>query len=47
VAEAVGKLVDYSELRAMYGSEAKQLVESRFTLEHTLDAMEKVYELIR
>lgn len=47
VAKAVSQLVDYPQLRAQFGSQGKQLVESKFTLQHTLDAMEKVYELVQ
>jgi glycosyltransferase involved in cell wall biosynthesis len=43
VAKAVAKLVDNPTLRAQFGSQAKQLVEKKFTLQHTLDEMEKVY----
>lgn len=47
VAKAVARLVDHPHLRAQFGSQAKQLVEKKFTLQHTLDEMEKVYELIK
>ncbi len=43
VAKAVIKLVDNPGLRTQYGSQGKQLVEERFTLQRTLDEMEKVY----
>ncbi len=47
VAKAVARLVDHPHLRTQFGSQAKQLVEKQFTLTHTLDAMEKVYELLK
>jgi glycosyltransferase involved in cell wall biosynthesis len=46
VAKAVSKLVDQPALRLQFGSEARQLVEKQFTLQHTLDAMEQVYSLV-
>ena len=46
VAKAVCKLVDNPSLRLQMGSMAKQLVENKFTLQHTLDQMEKVYTQI-
>ena len=44
VAKAVIRLVDNPHLRTQFGSQAKQLVEEKFLLQHTLDAMEKVYQ---
>ncbi len=46
VAKAVAKLVDNPNLRMQFGSQGKQLVEERFTLQRTLDEMEQVYSLI-
>jgi glycosyltransferase involved in cell wall biosynthesis len=46
VAQAVEKLVDNPALRAQFGARGKRLVEEKFTLQHTLDAMEKVYSII-
>jgi glycosyltransferase involved in cell wall biosynthesis len=46
VAKAVSKLIDNPRLRTQYGSQGKQLVEERFTLQRTLDEMEKVYSLL-
>lgn len=46
VAKAVSRLVDNPLLRTQFGSQAKQLVENKFTLQHTLDEMEKVYASI-
>jgi glycosyltransferase involved in cell wall biosynthesis len=43
VAKAISKLVDHPHLRTQFGSSGKQLVEERFTLQKTLDEMEKVY----
>lgn len=42
-AEAVLKLVENPTLRKEMGKAAHQLVEERFTLQHTLDAMERIY----
>lgn len=46
VAQAVTQLVDHPVLRTQLGSQAKQLVESKFTMQHTLDAMEEIYAKI-
>lgn len=46
IAKAVAKLADHPELRQQFGARGKQLVEEKFTLTHTLDAMEKVYSLV-
>jgi glycosyltransferase involved in cell wall biosynthesis len=46
VAKAVAKLVDNPHLRIQLGSQGKQLVEEKFTLQRTLDEMEKVYALM-
>lgn len=46
VAKAVTKLADNPHLRIQLGSQGKQLVEERFTLQRTLDDMENVYSLI-
>ena len=46
VANAVTRLVDNPHLRTQFGSEAKKLVEKKFTLQHTLDEMENVYRLV-
>ncbi len=43
VAEAVLKLADNPLLRQQFGLQGRHLVEERFTLKHTLDEMEKVY----
>jgi len=43
VAEAVVKLANDGALREEMGQKGKELVESRFTLKHTLDQMEEVY----
>lgn len=43
VAEAVKSLLQDPVKRGMMGKEARKLVEQKFTLAHTLDAMEKVY----
>ncbi len=42
-AEAVLRLASDAKLRAAYGSAARQLVDEKFTLKHTLDQMEQVY----
>lgn len=47
VAKAVSTLVDHPQLRLQYGSAAKQLVEQKFTLQDTLNAMEKVYQQLQ
>jgi glycosyltransferase involved in cell wall biosynthesis len=46
VAKAVAKLADNPVLRSQYGLQGKHLVEEKFTLNHTLDEMEKVYSLV-
>ncbi len=46
VAKAVEKLVDNPALRMQFGSLARHLVETKFTLQQTLDAMEEVYKKI-
>jgi glycosyltransferase involved in cell wall biosynthesis len=46
VAEAVLMLLGDEEKRRLFGKNGKQLIEERFTLEHTLNGMEKVCELI-
>ncbi len=42
VAEAVLRLATDQKLRESYGAAARQLVEDKFTLQHTLDQMEEV-----
>lgn len=44
VARAVLSLYYEPDLRLRLGQGAKQLVENKFTMQHTLDQMEKVYE---
>jgi len=44
VAAAVLALHDDPEGRKLLGERAKELVESKFTIQHTLDQMEQVYE---
>jgi len=44
VAAAVLELYDDSELREALGKGARALVENKFTMRHTLDQMEQVYE---
>jgi len=44
VAAAVLALYDDPELRAQLGKRARQLVENSFTIKHTLDQMEQVYD---
>ena len=46
VAKAVVRLADNPQLRSQFGSQAKMLVEEKFTLQHTLDEMEKVYKIV-
>jgi glycosyltransferase involved in cell wall biosynthesis len=46
VAEAVMQLADNKELMKKYGAEARQLVEEKFMLHHTLDAMEVVFNAL-
>ena len=46
VAKAVAKLADNPQLRAHLGSQAKQHVEEKFTMQRTLDEMEKVYAML-
>lgn len=46
VAKAVAKLVDNPLLRKQFGSHAKQHVEENYTIERTLDEMEKVYSML-
>lgn len=46
VAAAVLHLFDEPEKRSLFGTRAHQLVENKFTLQHTLDQMEQVYEKI-
>lgn len=43
VAAAVKQLLEAPSLRAHMGEEAHKLVEEKFTLQHTLDEMERVY----
>jgi glycosyltransferase involved in cell wall biosynthesis len=43
VANAVTNLFDNPHLRIQFGSRGKQLIEEKFTLQRTLDEMEKVY----
>lgn len=45
VAEAVLKLFNDKTLRMQMGKKAKNLVQERFTLEHTLQKMEEIYQL--
>ncbi len=45
VAAAVKRLLQDPELRKRFGKNAKELVQSRFTLAHTLDQMEEIYRL--
>ena len=47
VAQAVLHLASSKELREALGKEARKLVEERFTIQHTLNAMEGVYEALR
>jgi glycosyltransferase involved in cell wall biosynthesis len=47
VAEAVKKLSDSPLLRRQMGIAAKQLVRQKFTLSHTLDQMEFLYEKLK
>ncbi len=44
VASAVLSLYDEPEKRVVMGKRARQLVENNFTLQHTLDQMEQVYQ---
>lgn len=44
VASAVLSLYDDPELRTLMGKRARQLVENKFTMQHTLDQMEAVYQ---
>ncbi|MBS0604742.1 MAG: glycosyltransferase family 4 protein [Verrucomicrobia bacterium] len=46
VAKAVSRLADNPALRKQFGAQGRHLVEERFTLNHTLDEMEKVYNVI-
>lgn len=46
VASAVLSLYDDPELRQEMGCRANQLVENKFTMQHTLDQMEQVYEIL-
>jgi len=46
VANAVVSLYDAPEKRFEMGKRARQLVENKFTMQHTLDLMEKVYQTI-
>ncbi len=46
VAAAVLSLYDEPEKRKFYGKRAHQLVENKFTMKHTLDQMEQVYQKI-
>lgn len=46
VAKAVLQLAENPLLREKMGRAAKQLVEEKFTLKHTLDAMEEVYSTL-
>jgi glycosyltransferase involved in cell wall biosynthesis len=46
VAKAVMKLADSSQVRAQLGSNGKQHVEEKFTIQQTLDEMENVYNLV-
>jgi glycosyltransferase involved in cell wall biosynthesis len=43
IAEAILRLASDAELRRTYGKAAHALVEEKFTLQHTLDQMEKVF----
>ncbi len=47
VAQAVLKLKNAPALCHEFGQNARQLVEKTFTLTHTLDEMEKVYQLLK
>jgi glycosyltransferase involved in cell wall biosynthesis len=44
VAKAVLELVQNIQLRSTFGKNAKALVKEKFTLEHTLDQMERIYQ---
>lgn len=44
VAAGVLSLFDDPEKRLLFGSRARQVVENKFTLQHTLDQMEQVYQ---
>ena len=46
VAAAVLSLYDEPEKGIFYGKQARRLVENKFTMQHTLDQMEQVYEKI-
>lgn len=46
VASAVLSLYDDPEKRDLMGKRARQLVENKFTMQHTLDLMEEVYKKI-
>ena len=46
VAKAVTKLADHPALRSQLGSQGRRLVEEKFMLHHTLDAMEHVYHTV-
>lgn len=46
VAEAVLRLAENPTLRTHFGAEGKKLVDGNYTLKHTLDEMEKVYNFV-
>lgn len=46
VATAVLSLYDAPEMRRQMGKRARQLVENKFTMQHTLDLMETIYQSI-
>jgi glycosyltransferase involved in cell wall biosynthesis len=46
VAEAVLTLAADAGLRKTMGQNARQLVENKFTFDHTLDGMESVYSML-
>jgi glycosyltransferase involved in cell wall biosynthesis len=47
VANAVLSLYDDPEKRDLMGKRARQLVEKKFTMQHTLDLMEQVYQCLK
>lgn len=46
VADAVLKLYQNPELRKEFGSSARELVENKFTMQHTLDQMEEIFSSV-
>lgn len=43
IADAVVTILDNTQLRTVFGQEAKKVVLEKFTMQHTLDEMERVY----